>query len=327
MANGISILNGIQNPNVVQAQSAINAKTQSTAGTSFASVLQNVQKQKSMPAGAAKYDAIFEEASRTYGVSKSLLIAVAKAESNFNPNDVSHAGASGIMQLMPGTAKSLGVKNVFDPYENIMGGAKLLRDNIKSFGSVPLALAAYNAGPGAVKKYNGVPPYKETQNYVKKIMADLGDSAYNVKSNYFGQGTTVNSYNSSASSLSANGISALSGSSNNLFAGLGLSGNQNLLLSGVLQSILSNALLNSGREAAAGEGTDNGTVTLDKKSFQSLVSLLQMQMMMPSRIGEEAWSIGRRRIEIFRWMWNYRERRSSFILRAINFRIAVLFQK
>ena len=286
MANGISILNGIQNPNVVQAQSAINAKTQSTAGTSFASVLQNVQKQKSMPAGAAKYDAIFEEASRTYGVSKSLLIAVAKAESNFNPNDVSHAGASGIMQLMPGTAKSLGVKNVFDPYENIMGGAKLLRDNIKSFGSVPLALAAYNAGPGAVKKYNGVPPYKETQNYVKKIMADLGDSAYNVKSNYFGQGTTVNGYNSSPSSLSANGISALSGSSNNLFAGLGLSGNQNLLLSGVLQSILSNALLNSGREAAAGEGTDNGTVTLDKKSFQSLVSLLQMQMMMPSRIGE-----------------------------------------
>ena len=286
MANGISILNGIQNPNVVQTQSAINAKTQSTTGSSFASVLQNVQKQKTMPAGAAKYDAIFEEASRTYGVSKSLLIAVAKAESNFNPNDVSHAGASGIMQLMPGTAKSLGVKNVFDPYENIMGGAKLLRDNIRSFGSVPLALAAYNAGPGAVKKYNGVPPYKETQNYVKKIMADLGDSAYNVKSNYFGQGTTVNSYNSSASSLSANGISALSGSSNNLFAGLGLSGNQNLLLSGVLQSILSNALLNSGREAAAGEGTDNGTVTLDKKSFQSLVSLLQMQMMMPSRIGE-----------------------------------------
>lgn len=286
MANGISILNGIQNPNVVQAQSAINAKTQSTTGTSFASVLQNVQKQRTMPAGAAKYDAIFEEASRTYGVSKSLLIAVAKAESNFNPNDVSHAGASGIMQLMPGTAKSLGVKNVFDPYENIMGGAKLLRDNIRSFGSVPLALAAYNAGPGAVKKYNGVPPYKETQNYVKKIMADLGDSAYNVKSNYFGQGTTVNSYNSSASSISANGINALSGSSNNLFAGLGLSGNQNVLLSGVLQSILSNALLSSNREAAAGEGTDNGTVTLDKKSFQSLVSLLQMQMMMPSRIGE-----------------------------------------
>lgn len=286
MANGISILNGIQNQNAVQAQSALNTKTQGTTGTSFASVMQNVQKQKSVPAGAAKYDAIFEEASRTYGVSKSLLIAVAKAESNFNPNDVSHAGASGIMQLMPGTAKSLGVKNVFDPYENIMGGAKLLRDNIKSFGSVPLALAAYNAGPGAVKKYNGVPPYKETQNYVKKIMADLGDSAYNVKSNYFRQGTTVNSYNSSASSLSANGISALSGSSNNLFAGLGLSGNQNLLLSGVLQSILSNALLNSGREAAAGEGTDNGTVTLDKKSFQSLVSLLQMQMMMPSRIGE-----------------------------------------
>ena len=292
MANGISILNGIQNQNAVQAQSALNTKTQGTTGTSFASVMQNVQKQKSVPAGAAKYDAIFEEASRTYGVSKSLLIAVAKAESNFNPNDVSHAGASGIMQLMPGTAKSLGVKNVFDPYENIMGGAKLLRDNIKSFGSVPLALAAYNAGPGAVKKYNGVPPYKETQNYVKKIMADLGDSAYNVKSNYFGQGSSTSSYGSSSSSISANsllstgGLGALSGSSNNLFSGLGLSGGQNVLFSGVLQSILSNALLNSGREAAEGDGADNGTVTLDKKSFQSLVSLLQMQMMMPSRIGE-----------------------------------------
>ena len=184
MANGISILNGIQNQNAVQAQSALNTKTQGTTGTSFASVMQNVQKQKSVPAGAAKYDAIFEEASRTYGVSKSLLIAVAKAESNFNPNDVSHAGASGIMQLMPGTAKSLGVKNVFDPYENIMGGAKLLRDNIKSFGSVPLALAAYNAGPGAVKKYNGVPPYKETQNYVKKIMADLGEKQLFWTGNY-----------------------------------------------------------------------------------------------------------------------------------------------
>ena len=292
MANGISILNGIQNQNAVQAQSALNTKTQSTTGTSFASVMQNVQKQKSVPAGAAKYDAIFEEASRTYGVSKSLLIAVAKAESNFNPNDVSHAGASGIMQLMPGTAKSLGVKNVFDPYENIMGGAKLLRDNIKSFGSVPLALAAYNAGPGAVKKYNGVPPYKETQNYVKKIMADLGDSAYNVKSNYFGQGSSTSGYGSSSSSVSANsllstgGLGALTGSSNNLFSGLGLSGGQNVLFSGVLQSILSSALLNSGREAAAGDGADNGTVTLDKKSFQSLVSLLQMQMMMPSRIGE-----------------------------------------
>ena len=292
MANGISILNGIQNQNAVQAQSALNTKTQSTTGTSFASVMQNVQKQKSVPAGAAKYDAIFEEASRTYGVSKSLLIAVAKAESNFNPNDVSHAGASGIMQLMPGTAKSLGVKNVFDPYENIMGGAKLLRDNIRSFGSVPLALAAYNAGPGAVKKYNGVPPYKETQNYVKKIMADLGDSAYNVKSNYFGQGSSTSSYGSSSSSISANsllstgGLGALSGSSNNLFSGLGLSGGQNVLFSGVLKSILSKALLNSVREPAAGDGADNGTVTLDKKSFQSLVSLLQMQMMMPSRIGE-----------------------------------------
>ena len=292
MANGISILNGIQNQNDVQTQSAMNTKTQSTTGASFSSVLQSVQKQKSVSSGAAKYDAIFEEASRTYGVSKSLLIAVAKAESNFNPNDVSHAGASGIMQLMPGTAKSLGVKNVFDPYENIMGGAKLLRDNIRSFGSVPLALAAYNAGPGAVKKYNGIPPYKETQNYVKKIMADLGDSAYTVKSNYFTQGSSNNTFSNSPNGISSSLLSlgsvqgGLSGASNQLLSGLGLSGNQNLLLSGALQSILSNALLGTGREAAAGEGAENGTGTLDKKSFQSLVSLLQMQMMMPSRIGE-----------------------------------------
>ena len=291
MANGISILNGIQNQNAVQAQSALNTKTQSTTGTSFASVMQNVQKQKSVPAGAAKYDAIFEEASRTYGVSKSLLIAVAKAESNFNPNDVSHAGASGIMQLMPGTAKSLGVKNVFDPYENIMGGAKLLRDNIRSFGSVPLALAAYNAGPGAVKKYGGVPPYKETQDYVKKIMADLGNNSYRNKSNvsYKGLSGGNGSYGSAISNSQSGLVSSgenLSLENSSLLSLLGPAGNNSLLLSGMLQSLLTGALVQGKqKEGAAGEG-DSSTVTLDRQSFQSLLSLLQMQMMMPSRIGE-----------------------------------------
>ena len=242
-----------------------------------------------LPKRALQYEAIFDEASRTYGVSKSLLLAVAKQESNFDANSVSHAGAQGIMQLMPGTAKTLGVKNAFDPYENIMGGAKLLRDNIRSFGSVPLALAAYNAGPGAVKKYGGVPPYKETQDYVKKIMADLGNKSYST-SNYRYKGLGENNAYGSAlgSEINGAGLSGDSISSDNssLLSLLGSSGNNALLLSGMLQSLLTGALLKGKqKEGAAGDG-DDSTVTLDKQSFQSLVSLLQMQMMMPSRIGE-----------------------------------------
>ena len=242
-----------------------------------------------LPKRALQYEAIFDEASRTYGVSKSLLLAVAQQESNFDANSVSHAGAQGIMQLMPGTAKTLGVKNAFDPYENIMGGAKLLRDNIRSFGSVPLALAAYNAGPGAVKKYGGVPPYKETQDYVKKIMADLGNKSYST-SNYRYKGLGENNAYGSAlgSEINGAGLSGDSISSDNssLLSLLGSSGNNSLLLSGMLQSLLTGALLKGKqKEGAAGDGDDTA-VTLDKQSFQSLVSLLQMQMMMPSRIGE-----------------------------------------
>ena len=242
-----------------------------------------------LPKRALQYEAIFDEASRTYGVSKSLLLAVAKQESNFDANSVSHAGAQGIMQLMPGTAKTLGVKNAFDPYENIMGGAKLLRDNIRAFGSVPLALAAYNAGPGAVKKYGGVPPYKETQDYVKKIMADLGNKSYST-SNYRYKGLGENNAYGSALGSEKNGAGlygdAFSPDNSSLLSLLGSSGNNSLLLSGMLQSLLTGALLKGKqKEGAAGDGDDTA-VTLDKQSFQSLVSLLQMQMMMPSRIGE-----------------------------------------
>lgn len=119
---------------------------------------------------------IFQQAADTYQVPVSLLKAVAKAESDFNPNCVSSAGAVGIMQLTPETARELGVTNLYDPEQNIMGGAKELAGNLEYYnGDVSLALAAYNAGRGAVKKYGGIPPYTETQNYVKKVLAYMNE--------------------------------------------------------------------------------------------------------------------------------------------------------
>ena len=119
------------------------------------------------------YANLFVQAGNKYGVSPKLLAAVAKVESGYNPKAVSPAGAQGLMQLMPGTAKGLGVKNSFDPEQAINGAAKLLSHNLKEFKSVPLALAAYNAGGGAVHKYGGIPPFAETQAYVPKVQKAL----------------------------------------------------------------------------------------------------------------------------------------------------------
>ena len=119
------------------------------------------------------YADVFVKAGNKYGVSPKLLAAVAKVESGYNPRAVSRVGAEGLMQLMPGTAKSLGVGDAFDPEQAIMGGAKLLAHNLREFKSVPLALAAYNAGGGAVHRYGGIPPFAETQAYVPKVQKAL----------------------------------------------------------------------------------------------------------------------------------------------------------
>lgn len=123
--------------------------------------------------GGENYENYFQAASEAYQVPVNLLKAVAKAESDFNPKAVSHCGAQGVMQLMPATARSLGVTDAFDPAQNIMGGAKYIRQMLDRFdGDVSKALAAYNAGPGAVKKYGGPPPY--TQSYVNKVLGYAG---------------------------------------------------------------------------------------------------------------------------------------------------------
>ncbi len=121
-------------------------------------------------------ESIFQEASQRYGVALNLLKAIGKAESNFNPTAVSSAGAQGVMQLMPATARSLGVADSFDARSNIMGGAKYFAGLLERYnGDTVLALSAYNAGSGNVEKYGGVPPFKETQNYIQKVLAYAGE--------------------------------------------------------------------------------------------------------------------------------------------------------
>ena len=120
---------------------------------------------------------IISEAAARYGVDERILIAVARRESDFRRNLVSDTGARGVMQLMPETAADLGVHDSFNVRQNIFGGAKYLRQLQDMFdGDLDLMLAAYNAGPGAVLKYGGIPPYDETRAYVKSIRRDLHES-------------------------------------------------------------------------------------------------------------------------------------------------------
>ncbi len=120
----------------------------------------------------SSFDRFITLAAKQHGISEPLLKAIIKAESNFDPRAVSKKGAMGLMQIMPDTLKDLNINDPFDPKQNIMGGAQYLKFLMKRFeGNLPLAIAAYNAGPENVKKYNNIPPFKETENYVKRVLA------------------------------------------------------------------------------------------------------------------------------------------------------------
>ena len=140
------------------------------------SVSGTVQGWLRLPAGiGSRFNDEIREIAARHGVAADLVEAVIRVESAFNPRAVSNKGAQGLMQLMPRTASSLGVRNVFDPRENIDGGVRHLRYLLDKYpGNVPFALAAYNAGEKAVDQYGGIPPYAETQQYVQKILGPGG---------------------------------------------------------------------------------------------------------------------------------------------------------
>ena len=130
----------------------------------------NAENGNRMQQKLSQYEPHIRAAAARYNLPEELIAGVVWQESRANYRATSHCGAMGLMQLMPGTAKQLGVSNAYDPAQNIDGGAKYLRQMIDKFGRVDHAVAAYNAGPGNVSKYGGVPPFKETQNYVPKVL-------------------------------------------------------------------------------------------------------------------------------------------------------------
>ena len=191
-------------------------------------------------------DSIFEEASALY------------------PKAVSKAGAMGVMQLMPGTARSLGVSDPYNARQNILGGAKYLKQNLDRFGGdVSLALAAYNAGPNSVTKYGGIPPYKETQNYVKKIMADYTGNNTILAGRTVSTGTYGKTSGSTAvSSLIGSGLTGSSLTAGSLLGSF--AGNTDLSGAGSLGTLL-----------AAGKGEN-----LSGEDWSNMVQILRLQMMM-----------------------------------------------
>lgn len=176
---------------------AVNAITSNTANTAVQST-STVSDFSSFLGESQTLDSIFQKAADTYQIPVNLLKAIGKQESDFNPNAVSKCGAQGIMQLMPATAASLGVTDSFDAEQNIMGGAKYIAELLDQYdGNISYALAAYNAGSNNVKKYGGIPPFKETQNYVVKV------------TDYMNQGVDIPNITLSASAQSSNTVQML----------------------------------------------------------------------------------------------------------------------
>ncbi len=164
-------LEKLESPNLTGLNAPYNpALLMSNAFISDKMPLQSTASSSNPTSRIAKWQSLIHEASEKYGVDKNLISAVIVQESAGNQFAVSKAGAKGLMQLMDSTARSLGVFNSFNPRHNIMGGTKYLRDMLDKYnGNEELALASYNAGPGAVDKYNGIPPYAETKNYVQSV--------------------------------------------------------------------------------------------------------------------------------------------------------------
>ena len=156
----------------------LDSKTQSSSTTTFATTsTQSAATTSTGDSVTGDFASLINKAAEKYNVDPDLIQAVIKAESNFNPNAVSSAGAQGLMQLMPATARGLGVTDSLDPAQNIEGGTRFLSQLLSHYsGNVRLAVAAYNAGPGAVDKYNGIPPYAETQTYVNRVLGYFNSS-------------------------------------------------------------------------------------------------------------------------------------------------------
>jgi hypothetical protein len=228
--------------------------TASTSGNEFKKVL------KSITNVPENLEGIFAEAANKYGISEKLLKAVAKVESNFNAQATSKKGAAGIMQLMPATAKSLGVMNPYDARSNIMGGAKYLKEHLERFdGNIDLTLAAYNAGGNNVKKYGGIPPFKETQEYVKKVKNYMGNpESINTGSLYFSDNSksSNNNINATASNYSS-------------YSPQGMSG-----INELYQTLTSL----SGQSSETGENS----LSTNKTNYLYLIELMKMRMQMSS---------------------------------------------
>ncbi|WP_444659203.1 lytic transglycosylase domain-containing protein [Caproiciproducens sp. R2] len=198
------------------------AVNKSAPASVFSNLLQNAIGAEDSQQKKGSMEDIFQTAAQKYNLPVNLLKAVAKVESGFDADAVSSCGAQGVMQLMPGTAASLGVENPLDAEQNIMGGAKYLSQMLDRYdGDTKLALAAYNAGSGNVAKYGGIPPFKETQAYISKVLNEAGGDV-SAPADALSELSSL--LNASVNGTGLTGLSALTGSPSAVSPGAGASG-------------------------------------------------------------------------------------------------------